>query len=91
MVVAQRVFNYRELIGKRPLHKLKATVTFSDDEILLDLQIPSRNLVSYPLSEKYLLAETSVSNQDTVELSLRLITIPEQQPTLQDRSNTKLL
>lgn len=43
-------------LGRDILHKLKVTTTFSDDETQLDLQIPSKMLMPYSLSEEYLLS-----------------------------------
>ena len=57
------MFNNRELISQDFLHKLKATITFFDDETQLDLEIPRTILVSYPLSDEYLPANSSASNQ----------------------------
>ena len=50
-------------MGQDLLYKVKAIVTISDNETQLDLQIPRKTLVSYPLSDEYLPAESSASNQ----------------------------
>lgn len=47
---AQKVVKQRTGLRQDLLHKLKAIVTFSDDET--QLEIPSKILVSYPLSEE---------------------------------------
>jgi hypothetical protein len=50
-------------MGQDLLYKVKAIVTISDNETQLDLQIPRKTLVSYPLSEEYLLTGSSASKQ----------------------------
>lgn len=49
---AQKVVKQRTGLGQDLLHKMKATVTFLDDETQLGLEIPRKILVSYPLSEE---------------------------------------
>lgn len=71
--VDQEMVNNREPNERQDLlYKLKPTVPFSDGET--DLQIPSKILVSCPLSEECFLAESPVLNQKIVRLSLRFAT-----------------
>jgi hypothetical protein len=44
-------------------YNLRSTVTFSDEPMQLDLQIPIEVLMFCPLSEEYLLAESTALNQ----------------------------
>jgi hypothetical protein len=59
------------LLGRDPLHKLQATISFQEEGTYLDTQVqpPTKLLLICPLSEEYLLSVTEQNPPETPYLS----------------------